>query len=103
MSSLTTPDKIKTKHFHCTKCLIDDVYAINNDGWVERSFCDIYPKERESKDENQSDLATFLNLDIIINEGTFIYKLFYKRDLFPFSIVRMPHIESNTPQRKFKP
>ena len=42
-----------------------------------------------------------LNLDIIIIEGTFVYKLFGKRDCFPFSIVRMSHIESNIPLNVF--
>ena len=34
-------------------------------------------------------------------EGTFIYKLFDKRDSFPFSFVRMPHIERKIPQNFF--
>ena len=42
-----------------------------------------------------------LNLDIIIIEGTFVYKLFGKRDCFPFSIVRMSHIESIIPHNVF--
>ena len=42
-----------------------------------------------------------LNLDIIIIEGTFVYKLFGKRDCFPFSIVRMSHMESNIPHNVF--
>ena len=41
------------------------------------------------------------NLNIIIKEGTIIYKLFGKRDCFPFSIVRMSHIESNIPLNVF--
>ena len=36
-----------------------------------------------------------------IKEGTFEYKLFDKRDSFPFSTVRMPHIEGNMPQNIF--
>ena len=42
-----------------------------------------------------------MNLDIPIKEGTFIHKLFDKRDSLPFSIVRIPHIESNIPQNVF--
>ena len=45
--------------------------------------------------EHQGYQATFLNFDITVKEGTFIYKLFDKRDSFPFLIVRMPHVESN--------
>ena len=36
-----------------------------------------------------------------MKEGTFVYKLFDKRDLFPFSVVRMPYIESSIPQNGF--
>ena len=34
-------------------------------------------------------------------DGIFVYKLFDKRDAFPFSIVRMPHIDSNIPESIF--
>lgn len=50
---------------------------------VEKSdglFGDIYPKELELRVEHQVDHATFFNLDITIREGTFLYKLFDKRD-----------------------
>ena len=43
----------------------------------------------------------FLNSHMKVNEGTVIKKLFKKRDSFSFSIVRMLHIESNIPQKKF--
>ena len=45
--------------------------------------------------------ASFLNLDITIKEGLFVYKLFDKRDAFPFSIVRMPYVSSNIPESIF--
>ena len=51
--------------------------------------------------EHQGDHAIFLNLDITIKEGIFICNLFDKRDSFPFSVVRMLHIESNIPQSIF--
>ena len=41
------------------------------------------------------------NLDITIKEVLFIYKLFDKRDAFPFSIVRMPYVSSNIPESIF--
>ena len=46
-------------------------------------------------------MATFLNLHIQILNGKFVYKLFDKRDAFPFSIVWMPHRESNIPESIF--
>ena len=45
--------------------------------------------------------ATFLDLDITIKDGIFVYKLFDKRDAFGFPIVRMPFIESNIPSNIF--
>ena len=53
------------------------------------------------KVEDQDDHATFMNLDITMEEGTFIYNLFNERDSFLFSIVRMHHMESNIPQNLF--
>ena len=37
--------------------------------------------------EPQGDHVTFMNLDITIKEGTFIYKLFDKRESFHFGTV----------------
>ena len=51
--------------------------------------------------EHSGNHGTFLNLDITIKEGIFVYKLYDKRDAFPFSIVRMPHIDSNIPESIF--
>ena len=97
MPSLTSSDKMKARHFHSTKCFIDDLCAINDGGEFGGSICDIYPKELELKVKYQGDPVTFLNLDITIKEVTVIYNLFEKRHYFPFSVVRMSHIESNIP------
>ena len=70
-------------------------------GEFGRPIVDIYPKELELKVEHQGDHVTFFNLDLIIKERTFTYKLFGKRDSFPFSIVRISHIESNIPHNVF--
>ena len=96
ISSLISFDKIKARHFHSTRHFIVDLYAING-----KSIFDIYPKELEVKVGHQGDHATFLNLDLSIKEGTFIYKLFDKRDSFSFSSLRMSHKKSNIPQNIF--
>ena len=36
-----------------------------------------------------------------IKDGMFVYKLFDKRDSFPFEIVRMPNLKSNIPDHVF--
>ena len=51
--------------------------------------------------EHEGTHATFLNLDITIENGMFVYKLYDKRDSFPFHIVRMPFIDSNIPKSIF--
>ena len=50
---------------------------------------------------HQGDHVRFLNLDITIKCETFIYKLYHKRDSFPFSAFLMPHKESNIRQNIF--
>ena len=42
-----------------------------------------------------------MDLDITIENGIYVYKLFDKRDAFQFPIVRMPFIESNIPSSIF--
>ena len=62
---------------------------------------EIYPPELELKLEHHGTSATFLDLHIQIVDGKFIYKLFDKRDKFPFFIVRMPQLSSNIPSTIF--
>ena len=37
----------------------------------------------------------------MVKDGVFVYKLFDKRDAFPFFMVRMPYNHSNTPKSIF--
>ena len=94
-------DKVKARHFHSTSRFIDDLCAINDGNLFGTVYRDIYPEELELILEHSGTHASFLNLDITISEGIFVYKLFDKRDAFPFSIVRMPHIDSNIPESIF--
>ena len=101
MDSLLATDKVKARHFHSTKRFIDDLCAINDGDEFNRSYRNIYPEDLELKVEHHGQHGSFLSLDISIVDGVFIYKLFDKRDAFPFHIVRMPHLESNIPQSIF--
>ena len=101
ISEKTVEDKVRARHFHSCKRFIDDLTAINDGGEFGRSISEIYPDELELKAEHSGNHATFLNLDISIIDGRFIYKLFDKRDEFPFFIVRMPHMDSNIPRSIF--
>ena len=46
-------------------------------------------------------MATFLCLDIQIEDRKFVYRLYDKRDDFPFFIVRIPHMSSKIPKSIF--
>ena len=101
IKSLISEGSTKAFHFHSIGRFIDDLCAINDRGSFSDSYKDIYPQELELKLENHGDHATFLDLDIRIADGLFVYRLFDKRDAFPFFIVRMPHLSSNIPSSIF--
>ena len=101
VQSLISLGSTRAFHFHSVGRFIDDLCAINDREEFLVSYRDIYPPELELKVEHQGTHATFLDLDITIKDNIFVYKLFDKRDAFPFSIVRMPHLSSNIPSNIF--
>ena len=101
ISSLISSDRVRARHFHAIKRFIDDLIAINDGNEFGKTFKDIYPEELELKVEHSGQHASFLNLHITIEDGIFVFKLYDKRDDFPFEIVRMPHLSSNIPQSIF--
>ena len=80
---------------------MDDLCAISDDDEFSKSFKYIYPGELELKQEHSGTQATFLDLVIKTEDGIFVYKLFDKRDKFPFFTVCMPHFRSNIPSAVF--
>ena len=80
---------------------IDDLCCLNDDGNFDRTYKNIYPKVLELKCENKGDHATFLDMEIIVRGGQYIYQQFDKREKFSFHINRMPHIDSNIPKNIF--
>ena len=94
-------EKVKARHFHGTKRFIDDLCALNDGDEFGKSYREIYPEELELKVEHHGHHASFLSLDINIIDDRFVYKLYDKRDAFPFFIVRMPHLQSNIPKNIF--
>ena len=94
-------DRVQAKHFLSTFRFIDDLCSINEGGEFGKVFKDIYPDELELKVEHEGNSASFLNLDIHIQNNQFVYKLYDKGDAFPFSIVRMPYLCSNIPKKIF--
>ncbi len=101
INDLLRTDKIRALKYHGCSRFIDDMCCINDGGDFGLSFNNIYPPSMELKIEHQGNHATFLDLDIKIQDGEFIYKLYDKRDNFPFFIVRMPDRRSNIPSFVF--
>ena len=101
ISGLISSDIIKARVFHVVKRFVDDLFAINDGGEFGRNHINIYPIELELKLEHSGSEATFLNLHIRIENGKFVHSLYDKREDFPFGIVRMPHRDSNIPEKIF--
>ena len=66
---------------------IDDACTVNNSDAFNESYQEIYPPDLQLKCEHSGDHTTFLELDITIVDGIFVYKLFDKRDAFPFLLL----------------
>ena len=101
VTKLIRTDRYRGFKFKNCFRFIDDACNLNDGGEFQRSYPEIYPKELELKCEHEGDHATFLELDITIKDGIFVYKLFDKRDNFPFFIVRMPDLAGNIPSHVF--
>ena len=101
IKSLMSTNKRRAIRFKYATRFIDDECNLNDGGEFGRSFHAICPSELELKFEHQGTHATFLDIDIKISNGIFIYKLFDKRDDFPFFIVRMPDLSGNIPNHVF--
>merc|ERR1712215_370826 len=103
MKNLIKSDDIRSRKFHECFRFIDDLICLNDGEEVRKSINEIYPDELELKCEHdgKDGYATFLDLDIQISDEKFVYKLFDKRDEFPFSVVRRPDKSSNIPSYIF--
>ena len=98
---LMKSDKRRAFKFRNATRFIDDQCNLNDDGEFGKSYREIYPSNLELKCEHEGSHATFLDLDITVQDGCFVYKLFDKRDDFPFFIVRMPDLRGNIPSHVF--
>ena len=101
VSSLMKTDKVHARRYKYATRFIDDQCNLNDSSQFKSACETIYPPELQVKCEHEGQHATFLDLDITIQNGLFVYKLFDKRDNFPFSIVRMPDLSGNIPDHVF--
>jgi hypothetical protein len=92
----------KAKGVFNTVRYIDDLNTLNDDLQFSNYISEIYPPELILNKENSSPLqATYLDLEITVDNNKYVYKLYDKRNAYPFSIVRFPFICSNIPKRMF--
>ena len=98
---LISTGSTRAYNYHGINRFIDDLCALNDGNDFSESHKEIYPNELDLKVEHSGEHATFLDLEINIVNQIFVYKLYDKRDAFPFFIVRMPYISSNIPSSIF--
>jgi len=80
--------------FNNTFRYLDDVLAPEFHKFVS----EIYPKELTLTKSNTSNIHTpFLDLDITIDQGSLITKIYDKRDDFSFPIVNFPFLDGDVP------
>ena len=77
----------------------DDCTSINLSNFLTISQ-DIYPPSLALTQENdQSDQANVLDMQVRIEGGNIITKVFCKTDIFPFHVISLPFLESNLNSR----
>ena len=101
VTSLMKSDPVSARRYRYASRFIDDQCNLNDAGQFKNSCSTIYPPELHVKCEHEGIHATFLELDISVKNDMFVYKLFDKRDSFPFFIVRMPDLSGNIPDHVF--
>ena len=93
---------ILARKFGNTHRYIDDLVAINDGGALEKHHKEIYPPELILKKENKHNVsASFLDLQIDIEDRKFVAKIYDMRDNFSFKIVRLPYRMSNIESMMF--
>ena len=95
-------DLSRARKFATIFWFIGDLLTMNDGGEFACSLEEIYPPELELNKENEGiSNATLLDLNIETDGVKFTTSLYNKRNAFPFSILRMPFLCSNTPSRMF--
>ena len=81
------------------------IFRENYINYINDSMCqiicnDIYPDELDIISTNICNLnTTFLDLDITIEDGRFVSKLYDKRRDFVFKVITFPNLRSNIPNK----
>ena len=84
---------------HCCR-YIDDLLVANNDDRMIKVMEDIYPQELVLVPDDSDGLSTsFLDLQLVIQDGVVFTSIFDKRDAFDFKIVNFPTPTGNIPMK----
>ena len=87
---------------YCSRYL-DDLNIPNAGNDMDKIICnDIYPRELTVLNTNPSEPSscTYLDLDIVVENGKFTTKLYDKRKAFSFKVVTFPNLKSNIPSKQ---
>ena len=77
----------------------DDLLVLNDNGYFNTIFKDIYPVEMVLKKTNLSpQKVNFLDITISIYQGKFKYVCYDKRNDFNFNVISFPFMSGNLPQ-----
>ena len=77
---------------------IDDLLSLNDVGYLERVYDDIYPSEMKLNKTNTTSICCdYLDINITIKNGKFVSKIYDKRQDFNFNVISLPHMSSNVP------
>lgn len=80
---------------------IDDIVVLNGETQFEAEKNNIYPQELTlNKENNVNQKASFLDIDIEIQDRKFITSLYDKRKVFNFQIINYPFLCGNVPRRQ---
>ena len=86
------------KRFKFIYRYIDDLLVLNDNEHFDSVYTDIYPQALELKYTARSRTnASFLDMDISINNSIFSKKLFDKRNEFNFNVISLPNMSNNIP------
>jgi hypothetical protein len=102
IKTICRDDYVRARRLFNTSRFIDDLLTLNDNGEFNNSHREIYPQELVLNQENTVNTsATFLDLNIEVKGNIFEYKLFDKRNDFPFYIIRFPYKSSTIPKKMF--
>jgi hypothetical protein len=100
MEKLTKVNYGKALKYNNTQIFLDDLCTMNNDGILEQAKDNIYHKDVQLNEESTSnEHATFLYLDITIENEYITTNTYYKKEDSNFEIVNFPNLRGNIPER----